>query len=719
MFYINEIFRLKKALRARARSDNAPHHLNFLPNLEGEALATHRIFRVVYTEHKYAVVFDLADKGANFYLASQTTLDDWEGRRQIERVRDDEFVRIANASSLTPVQTQRRDKRFEMIRPLIANAPDIFDRLTRARMVSERRLELEAQLELEARIEEPDDKSKVPCAKSVKSYLELYWRNGMSPDALIPKFEGCGAPGKAKARREKPLGRKRELSGGNPLMPMSENVEAVFKRTTDKYYRKAKRGSLSRTFRTIQGYLQTEYTADESGGGMVARTRADLQSIPLPTFRQYQYWYEKQARRFEDRIAREGATKVKKDSRSRLGTTLDNLIGVGSRFEIDATTIDVGCVSETNRRAYVGRPTLYLIVDAYSKMIVGMHLTLESASWREAGIAIRNIAEDKVDYCRRFGIEIGHGDWPVRDVLPARIIADRGELENYEPENFIVRTGVTIENTAPYRGDMKGNVEKRFDMVHAVLRDVVPGMVNATHAEKGDSDARREAKLTLKELTAAVLRAVIYLNNNNFLARYHPNLDMVKDGIDAIPKDIWNWALETGRTELRSTDHETLKMSVLKTGNATSTRDGIKFMKMLFISDAHIRGRLWENSAANSVKLSYDHKDTNKIWLHQSDGSYEECRLSPACKAFANMTFPEADALSKRVAEAGRANAASVSYAWYHARKQIEEIGGEAIESTGGKLSPASLRETGNAKRKEKAVNLEAERRLSDAEAKS
>lgn len=712
MFYINEIFRLKKARRARAQTDKAPSHLSFLSNLEAVALAKGRIFRVVYTEHKYAVVFDLEGKGANFLLAIQTTLDDWEGRCLIERVREDEFVRVANGSSLTPVQRQRRDKRFALIKPLIANVPDIFERLTRARMISQRRAELDVW------IGDPDRTSKVPCVKSIKSYLELYWRNGMSPDALIPKFEVCGAPGKAKSRRETPLGRKRELNGGNPHMPMSEDLEEVFERATNEYYKKAKRGSLSRTFRTIQGYLQTEYLADESGGGLIARTRADHQSIPLPTFRQYQYWYEKQARRFEDRIAREGATKVKKDARSRLGTTVDNLIGIGSRFEIDATMIDVGCVSETNRRAYVGRPTLYLVVDAYSKMIVGMHLTLENASWREAGIAIRNIAEDKVEYCRRFGIEIEPGDWPVRGALPARIIADRGELENYEPENFIVRTGVTIENTAPYRGDMKGNVEKRFDMVHSVLRDIVPGMVNATHSEKGDSDARREAKLTLKELTSAVLRAVIYLNNNNFLAGYHPNLDMIKAGIDAVPKDIWNWALETGRSELRAADVEMLRMAVLKTGNATSTKDGISFMKMLFISDAHIKGRLWENLAAGSVKLSYDHKDTNKIWLHQPDGSYEECRLSPAHKAFANMTFKEADALSKRVAEAGRANSAAGSYAWYLTQKGIQETREEAIESTGGKLSPQSLRDTDKARRKEMAVNLQAERSLYDHKAK-
>lgn len=79
MFYINEIFRLKKAHRARVRTDKAPSHLSFLSNLEAQALAKDRIFRVVYTEHKYAVVFDLGGRQTNFYLACQTTLDDWEG----------------------------------------------------------------------------------------------------------------------------------------------------------------------------------------------------------------------------------------------------------------------------------------------------------------------------------------------------------------------------------------------------------------------------------------------------------------------------------------------------------------------------------------------------------------------------------------------------------------------------------------------------------------
>ena len=48
-----------------------------------------------------------------------------------------------------------------------------------------------------------------------------------------------------------------------------------------------------------------------------------------------------------------------------MGSSSMRLFGIGSRFEVDATVLDVGCVSERDRRRYVGRPTLYVIIDVY------------------------------------------------------------------------------------------------------------------------------------------------------------------------------------------------------------------------------------------------------------------------------------------------------------------------------------------------------------------
>ncbi|WP_164907503.1 hypothetical protein [Clostridium septicum] len=48
--------------------------------------------------------------------------------------------------------------------------------------------------------------------------------------------------------------------------------------------------------------------------------------------------------------------------------------GPGSLYQIDATVADVYLVSEFNRNWIIGRPVLYMVLDSFSRMIVGFML---------------------------------------------------------------------------------------------------------------------------------------------------------------------------------------------------------------------------------------------------------------------------------------------------------------------------------------------------------
>jgi hypothetical protein len=76
---------------------------------------------------------------------------------------------------------------------------------------------------------------------------------------------------------------------------------------------------------------------------------------------------------------------------------------------------------------------------------MGMHVTLDPPSWRSAAMAIMNTAEDKVRYCKSFGIEIRPEEWPCQH-LPGTILADRGEMEGSIADCLVMELGVTIEN---------------------------------------------------------------------------------------------------------------------------------------------------------------------------------------------------------------------------------------------------------------------------------
>ena len=60
-------------------------------------------------------------------------------------------------------------------------------------------------------------------------------------------------------------------------------------------------------------------------------------------------------------------------------TVNTQVIGPGSRFEIDATIADLYLVSTSSRRNIVGRPIIYLVIDVFSRMIVGFYIGFETS----------------------------------------------------------------------------------------------------------------------------------------------------------------------------------------------------------------------------------------------------------------------------------------------------------------------------------------------------
>src|SRR5699024_7562734 len=130
-------------------------------------------------------------------------------------------------------------------------------------------------------------------------------------------------------------------------------------------------------------------------------------------------------------ITRLGSRNYYQNHRTIIGdSTQDAGLGPGTLWQIDATQFDVYLVSSINRNIIVGRPTLILVVDVFSRMIVGLNVTLESFnSYTGAMVALANAMLPKEDYCKQFGISLYRNEWDVHCV-PQRVFADRGELNN-------------------------------------------------------------------------------------------------------------------------------------------------------------------------------------------------------------------------------------------------------------------------------------------------
>ena len=86
-------------------------------------------------------------------------------------------------------------------------------------------------------------------------------------------------------------------------------------------------------------------------------------------------------RRTEIFSSREGPHAFLTKYRPALDSSIQDGMGPGSCFEIDATPGDTTLVSRTFRVHVIGRAQLYIVVDVFSTMITGVYIGLETPSW--------------------------------------------------------------------------------------------------------------------------------------------------------------------------------------------------------------------------------------------------------------------------------------------------------------------------------------------------
>lgn len=131
---------------------------------------------------------------------------------------------------------------------------------------------------------------------------------------------------------------------------------------------------------------------------------------------------------------------------------------------MDATQADIYLVSRHDRSRVIGRPYIYLAVDTATQLIAGLYVGLECDE-SAVMLCLANAAQNKVEYCREYGIEIDPAQWPNRG-LPHEIITDKGsEFFGSGMQELCQKYGVEVQSLPPFRPDGKGLVEKSFDLI--------------------------------------------------------------------------------------------------------------------------------------------------------------------------------------------------------------------------------------------------------------
>lgn len=411
-----------------------------------------------------------------------------------------------------------------------------------------------------------------------------------------------------------------------------------------------------------------------------------LSTFELPTLGQFRYFYGRDYH-FTDTLPRRmSAVDFAKDFRPISSTSTAEVSGPGSRYQIDATIADIYLVSEHDRSLIVGRPIVYMVIDVFSRMVVGIYVGFEGPSWVSAMMALSNTVADKVEYCRQYGVEIDVNDWPVEG-LPDVVLADKGELNGTKVEAFSQAFGVRIENAPARRGDAKGIVERYFRTMQERFKPYAPGVVeNTTSRKRGGHDYRLDASLTLPELTRIIIAGILHHNNFHTLSKYDRAAGMPGD-LPAIPIMLWRWGLANLTGRLRSASEELVRINLLPCEAATVSELGIRLFGCFYTCQEAIKEGWFHRGQGRrptTVTVAYDPRSADHIYLRPSNSlkDYWICDLADRSRRFRGMSFWDVWLLSEEERRSDTNAAAEALVERGKLLLQIESIVTQAEEAS-------------------------------------
>ena len=403
---------------------------------------------------------------------------------------------------------------------------------------------------------------------SLKRIFTRFWQRGMTKNALLPDYINSGGKGKSKKLSKNKVGRPKKVSYiGETIegINVTAEIKKIFQISIERFYRKKEKPTLKSSYDSmLREFFSDKYTEN----GEIKYKVWDKSRIP--TYQQFYYWFKKLENVEKDISFRESKKAFDLKHRPILKNSTIETDGPGTRFQIDATIADVYLLSSLNRDRIIGRPVVYAVMDVYSRLVTGIYVGLEGPSWIGAMMALDNMVTDKVEFCKKYDIEIQKEQWPCSH-LPETIIADRGEFEGYSVENLINNLNIKIENTPPYRGDLKGIVERYFRTTNEKIKHKTPGAIQKEYRERGDRDYRLDATLTLKEFTQIYIKMVLH-HNHIIKVDYPLDKEMISDELTPTPINLWNWGIKNKKGRLRIVDRDIMRLNILPKGKASISR---------------------------------------------------------------------------------------------------------------------------------------------------
>lgn len=280
--------------------------------------------------------------------------------------------------------------------------------------------------------------------------------------------------------------------------------------------------------------------------------------------------------------------------------------------QIDHTPLDIIVVDSIHREP-IGRPYLTLAIDVYSRMIVGMYLSLQEPGYFNVSQCLFSIFTQKDNLLRKYGINT---DWNIFGV-PRIIGVDNGsDLVSSDMQRVCDEYGITLMKRPVARPQFGAHVERVLGTINSEVHNL-PGTTKSNIFEKGDYKSDKEAMYNLEELTKWLINYIVKIYHKEYHSgilttpekKYMKGImgDDENPGIGFLPPIIDNL--------------EEVKISLLPTEFRTIQKDGISLDGITYYSDVlrHWIGKKDSKGKAITHKIKRDPLNIQRIYFYDSE----------------------------------------------------------------------------------------------------
>lgn len=350
-----------------------------------------------------------------------------------------------------------------------------------------------------------------------------------------------------------------------------------------------------------------------------------------PSIHQFRYYFRRNRKLQTEYITRDGIKAYQMYRRPLLGVGVQQFAPVVGTGMLDSTVCDIYLRDDAGN--VVGRPLLTVCVDAHTSMCTAYSLT-----WEGGMYAIRNMllnaVTNKKEMCKQLGIDIHESDWDC-DSLMGTYVTDQGT--EYTSSNFeqLTELGISIVNLPAFRAELKGPVEKLFNLVQEAYKSHLKGhgVIESDFQRRGGHDYRKDAHLTLRDFEIIVVRTIIYYNTQRVLASYPYTRDMLVKQIAPHAASLWNYGRTIRADGLISISKAYLMLVLLPRTKGRFSRKGLIVNGLRYRCDGfteqYLRGEetpvAYNPDNISSVYLvKYAYREVTLIDVRYSDMTIDE-----------------------------------------------------------------------------------------------